>query len=55
MTKYIVTTRVAMILDADHPSSAIDYFTGVGWEIEESYGNIIFDTANENTATEVFQ
>ena len=53
MPKYIVTTRMAAILDADSLQSAKDYFDSLQWEISESY-DIIFDTINETHAKELF-
>lgn len=53
MPKYIVTTRMAAILDADSPESAKDYFDSLQWEISGSF-DTIFDTYNETQAKELF-
>lgn len=53
MAKYIVTTRVAMIVDADSAASAADIMHSVSYELDESYG-LVFDTINETIAKELF-
>ena len=52
MAKYIVTARVACIIDADCEDSARDYWEDIAREIADSY-EIIFDL-NEVTAKELF-
>jgi hypothetical protein len=53
MPKYIVTTRAAIILEADSAASALEYWADIGEDIGTDH-NIVFDTTNETIAKELF-
>lgn len=53
MPKYLVTTRAAYIMQADHAESAKDYMENLIAEIEDKYC-IFFDTPNEIVVRELF-
>jgi len=54
MAKYLVSTRVACIIDADCEDSARDYWDGIANEVTNTYDGIVFDTENETAARELF-
>jgi len=53
MAKYLVTTRVAAIIDSDSIHSARQYFESLQNEVSDSF-ELIFDTYNETQARELF-
>ena len=53
MPKYLITTRAAYIMEADHAQSAKAYMESLVAEIEDGYA-IFFDTPNEIVVKEVF-
>lgn len=53
MSKYIVTTRAAIILEADSAESALEYWGEIGDNIATEH-SIVFDTTNETIAKELF-
>ena len=53
MAKYLVTTRVACIIDADCIDSAYDYWDSVAYEMSDLY-QTIYDNRNETVIRELF-
>jgi len=53
MTKYLVATRAAIVVEADNPMLALQYCRDIEDEIAKDY-SIIFDTANDTLPKELF-